>query len=805
MQKLDRNGFIRSYMVASSDQELSVTVSDKNQLFFEGKLRKEIAEDKPDFIDIPKIRTGDIIRGAEWKPYYSHGSIYCYHAGSYGILGVTKMAASSILNTSEDICVDAVLWTYMATAVYLNGFLIAKTDRAVYKPMQRVECTLNLKAGKNLLLFISENLGVRDTRNMLAFQICNGQEFITASIPDEEIENRYETEVDFLDHVRIGIGSIDFPSEAPYGTRISYARKTVDHFERLHGSKEIDVSGKEHFDLPEGYESCTLITPLGLARRFEFSERIIPEFLPERSKTEDHLNDIFCRIASITMLDRGNKGFAIFTLLARKAIGLVKGDEESLLLNDINLIKKRVDCAEFLVCGLLRYIHEYGLPPSVAEAAHEALIDFRYWMTMKGTDGMCFWSENHSLMFWFSAMDAGSLYPDEYFPRAEMTGKDLHEYGKRRVDEWLDDVLLNGFEEFQSSTYMAVTFAALLNVIDYSETSIADKAVKAADNILRLLACNTFKGSIISPMGRVYRGVIYPFRECTASLINAADQKAPYAYGEGWLSFMATSRYRYPSDIKQIINSPIKKIYSTGNALISVEKNDSYILTAVFSPRSDDFHRWTNTLNDKSLDEENNSFIKSLNECFHGTTFFQPGVYGYQQHMWSAALSGEAIVFANHPGTTSEDTSLRPGYWNGNGVMPAITAGKGMIASIYSIPEEYPVAFTHLYVPFFRFDESRTDGRWIFLAKDEGYLAIWASGELELYDEMIAGSELRLYSRTAAYVVFAGQKSFEDFDSFSNRMKKKEIIFDADSLSLFIDDKKILVYIKGEDATQYLN
>ena len=45
--------------------------------------------------------------------------------------------------------------------------------------------------------------------------------------------------------------------------------------------------------------------------------------------------------------------------------------------------------------------------------------------------------------------------------------------------------------------------------------------------------------------------------------------------------------------------------------------------------------------------------------CFHGTTQFEPGVYGYQQNLWYAALAQDLAVFSNHPGQSCEaKTSL---------------------------------------------------------------------------------------------------------------------------------------------------
>ena len=803
MRALDHDGFVTSYLSAISAEEFSSSLSDRNQLKLEGMLRKSISERKPPVLSIPGIRVGGKIGNAVWEPYYSHGNIFVDRSSFYSLLHRIRMYTATVLIADSDVEAEAVLWTYMSTGAYLNGTLVAETEHPVYKPIESAKCTLHLHKGRNELVFLSDNLGVRDTRNMLAFQILTGQSHITTSIPDEEKEAEYAEGAGFLDSIRIGRGELIFPVPAPDGAAIRSVVRTDDYTKKGEG-ETVSIAALISARIPEGFETCTVVLPSGMKRSFEFSERITSSFLPFREDADEHWRDILSRIASLSMLDRGDHGFAIFSILARKRLGIAWENEKELLLNDINLIKGRGDCVDFLLCGLLRYIHEYGMPEGLEDDIHEAIVGFRYWMTMKGTDGMCFWSENHSLMFWFSACDAGLLYPDEMFPRTGMTGRELHAYGERRVDEWLDDVLAQGFEEFLSSTYMCVTFAALLNVIDYCRPDISKKARKAADEILRMLSISAFHGSVIAPMGRVYRGVVYPFREAVASIMNAVDQDAPYAYGEGWLSFLATSSYSFPEGLEKLMDEPISVQYSTGNAMVSVEKTDSYMLSAVISPRTDKFTRWRNTFFDENLDAEDNSFVKSLNECFHGTSCFQPGVFGYQQHMWSAALSGEAVVFVNHPGTTSEDAELRPGYWNGNGIMPAVTVEKGMIASVYSIPESHPVAFTHLYIPFFRFDEVRRSGRWIFLSKDKGYLAIWASGDMEAYDDIITDSELRLYSRSAAYLVLAGSRDEETFDEFIARSEGMEVSFSEDDLALRVDGKEIIRYEAVDDPTQYV-
>ena len=89
-------------------------------------------------------------------------------------------------------------------------------------------------------------------------------------------------------------------------------------------------------------------------------------------------------------------------------------------------------------------------------------------------------------MFYASAMDAGSLYPEDYFPRAGMKGRELSLYGKRKVLEWLADVESRGFEEFLSTAYMCVTLAALLNVVDFAEADISRRARALTDRLVQI-------------------------------------------------------------------------------------------------------------------------------------------------------------------------------------------------------------------------------------------------------------------------------------------------------------------------------
>ena len=218
MRKLNRDGFVLSYLSAISEEDYNSSLTDRNQLKLEAMLRRAVSEKKPSELPPCSLGVGDRIGNAEWQPYYSHGSIFVDRSSFYSLLQRIKMYVASVLVADEDITAEAVLWTYMSTGVYLNGKLISETEHPVYKPIQSVKCTLNLRKGRNELVFLSDNLGVRDTRNMLAFQILTNRDHILTTIPDADNEEEYSEGADFLDGIKIGRGSLSFSSEPPAGS-----------------------------------------------------------------------------------------------------------------------------------------------------------------------------------------------------------------------------------------------------------------------------------------------------------------------------------------------------------------------------------------------------------------------------------------------------------------------------------------------------------------------------------------------------------------------------------------------------------
>ena len=173
-----------------------------------------------------------------------------------------------------------------------------------------------------------------------------------------------------------------------------------------------------------------LRVPVGggeLSRRFEMIERQKPEYTQVHDR-RDNYQRMLKVIANADGLSRGDKfGFYIQNILARKALGVEHPRDRECFFTTLQQIEDRYDCSDFLVSGVIRYMKNYPVDDELKARIDEVLTNYRYWMSMDGSDGMCFWSENHSILFYSSALLVGEMYPTT-FPTARMTGTELADF-----------------------------------------------------------------------------------------------------------------------------------------------------------------------------------------------------------------------------------------------------------------------------------------------------------------------------------------------------------------------------------------
>lgn len=808
---LSESGFITNYLISGPKlTEFTDDKVQKNQLNYEKYLRSIVWE-KCESVPSEDIKLGALSEiGFEWEYYYSKGNWFVDVSDFYSLLKKVDLLAAVDLYVDEDMETAACLWTYAAVDVWLNGEHVCYAENPVYKPIMKKSMKFYLKKGKNRIFIKLQNLGVRDTRNIFGIQLLNKRDKITIALPDEKGAKSYQNLATWLSNIRLEDGVLNFSEPPEWETYLVYDSRNIDLTKAGERYEKINITGRPSIELKK---ECPYIIIEGiinnksLTRRIEVVEQIKPQYSKPSITAQQNNELIYERIAMIAMMDRGEDvGFAMNNILARAFFNnkLTKIDE-GLLYDTLKLIESRIDCSDFLMCGLLRYVKNYSVEEKLNSRIKEVILNYRYWMDQKGSDGMCFWSENHALMFYSCAMIAGKMYPEEYFQRADKTGEALFEAGRNSVLEWLLDIESDGYEEFLSAGYMCVTFGALLNVVDFGDDELSKKASSLVDVLLEQLSLHTFKGVVIAPQGRVYRDVVYPFSQGVQALINMVDPTAPYCLSE-WLIFMATSKYRIPKNLLFIMNSNVEKEYSSGNALIKLSKTRNYIMTSVQSPREDKNPlMWDNNSFDEQADITAYLFVKSLNERFHGTTRFEPGVYGYQQHMWYAAIDIDTVVFANHPGGTFDGSSMRPGYWYGNGIMPAVKQQGNMIGSVYVISDNDPIHFTHLHWKDILFEKVIKNGNWIFGEKNGSYIGVWCSESLKEMDDIMFKAEYRAYSDKSAYLCQCGSlQENGSFDEFMTECYAINPFFDKGTLSLSTSTGFSMHYERHENLTQFI-
>lgn len=805
---LNQYGFITNYLV-SGKKETPYTsqVSGKDQLACEKAMRLEAVDHNPVMPEGP-IRTGEASSlGLVWEYYYNYGSWFVDQSAFYPLLKKIELHGATVLNAPKDMEAEAWLWSYGAVDVWVNGTYCGGIEKPVYKPISRAILRLKLNQGENLIFIRLQNLGVRDTRTLFGIQIPGEErKILNVSLPEEAAARDCVLAGEWLSNIRLKGGRLIFPSQAPKGSLLIYDSRPVDFVRYKDRYTYQEIEGEEDAALDPQFpwfKAAVTVNGQRLTRGFERQELLSPLW----SQTSDHKDNqerIYKRIASVLQIPRGDaESFSMYPILARRYLGIIHPEDEKEFYKSLDQIESRRDCSDFLTCALVRFIRLYKMDKAMAKRCKEVMLNYRYWMDETGNDGMCFWSENHSLMFFVSAYIAGDFYPDEVFVRSRKTGRELKEAARVRIHDWMEETVKEGFDEFHSGGYSPITFAAILNVVDFADEELSALAVKAADRLLYDLSLQTFKGVCIAPMGRVYREVLYPYAQDIQCLVNLIDPEAPDRFSE-WIIFLATSKYRIPEGLKEIMKKPLSLVYGESNARICVEKTEDYMLTSVQSKREGEPRSWENLYGNDQADKGSFAYVKSLNECFHGTTQFEPGVFGYQQHMWYAALDPAAVVFVNHPGGSCETCSTRPGYWFGNGIMPALKQVKNILFSIYRIPDTHPIPFTHMYWPESRFEEQVLKENWIFGKASGGYIAVWCSEELKPYEDQLSGCEYRADSRDSAYLcVCSSQSDFTNFSDFMKYCKDKNPVYNNETGTLISGNER-LQYEKHENLTQYI-
>ncbi len=515
-------------------------------------------------------------------------------------------------------------------------------------------------------------------------------------------------------------------------------------------------------------------------------------------------------------------------------------------------IDSRYDCADFEFVSLMRIMYKYGdqLPQEQYDKIKESILNFKYWMDQPGEDSMCFWSENHQILFATAEYLAGHMFKDEIFTNDGKTGAEHSEMAKERMNIWFDQRFKYGFTEWYSNTYYVEDVGPLANLIDFApDEEIRKKATIIMDLLLYDLATQSYKGALVSSSGRAYEGgrksgVSNSMRSVAMDIWPEYEIGDPRSGGMD-VNFLLIENYEVPEVIRDIgLDNEDRVIKATNGLNVSelkerdlIGEEDNQIMMQWAMESFTNPEIITNTMNyihknDMLSNEFLNDFkminigflkrfnllptvSKILNPMTNGVAIqrantytyktddymmataqnYHPGDFGDQQHIWTATLGYDFNVFTTHPAKPLGDGALgsSPNYWVGYGRLPHSMQDENVNLSIYEVKDEkgfmedHLSFFTHAYFPQELFDNTIIKNNIAVGEYGNGYIALIGKNDL-VYKEGSTDDLIQDGSVTYWICELGSKDDYSSINKYYEYISGNEVTFSEDKLQLVYEN-----------------
>ena len=143
----------------------------------------------------------------------------------------------------------------------------------------------------------------------------------------------------------------------------------------------------------------------------------------------------------------------------------------------IERIDVRDDCCDFTANHLIRFYLENKdrLKEKNKEEIRRCLTGLKYWLTDYDgkDDSMCFWSENHQILFAVTEYLTGNEWPNVKFAD-NRTGASHVISAKERINAWMEQRYYYGFNEYYSNNYYIEDIGPMSNFIEFASSEDSD-------------------------------------------------------------------------------------------------------------------------------------------------------------------------------------------------------------------------------------------------------------------------------------------------------------------------------------------
>ncbi|NMP36881.1 MAG: hypothetical protein GX051_01955 [Clostridiales bacterium] len=170
-------------------------------------------------------------------------------------------------------------------------------------------------------------------------------------------------------------------------------------------------------------------------------------------------------------------------------------------------VNARYDCSDFRLLLMFKIYKDCSekLEERTRSLIEKTFLDFKYLFDEPGDDSMCYWSENHQLIFSVMEYLAGSTWSDRTFSNSGRTGAQHRDKGIEMVNAWMQQRFDFGFSEYLSSNYLAEDIAPMALFITYADDRTAVQRMKIVLDLLFFdVALNGVNGRLASTSTRMY-------------------------------------------------------------------------------------------------------------------------------------------------------------------------------------------------------------------------------------------------------------------------------------------------------------
>ena len=498
-------------------------------------------------------------------------------------------------------------------------------------------------------------------------------------------------------------------------------------------------------------------------------------------------------------------------------------------------IRNEYDCSDFRYVNLLRILYEFGdqVPADYRKKIEEVLFNFRYWWDEPGENSMCYWSENHQILFASAEYLVGQLYPETVFPSSGLTGKQHMEKARIRAMDWFEMRWKYGYIEYYSNVYYKEDVGALVNLIDFAQDEeIVLKAKMAMDLLFFDVATQSTDRMFISVSGRAYEnnrkggpdadfggltnyywgdgkeigpGIMYGmmrtkydippvFKEIALDTsiviirqsngLDLDELKPEGYYGSDNRSMMMQwGMEAFTNDI--IIRNSLKHIRNTNmfsNSFVSDFRVMNFFLLRWLHLEPTVSRILNPQYNGVAIQKGNTYTYRTPEYSLYTVQSHQPGDYADQQHIAGMNIGNHFAIFHNHPAREKDVKAQSPNYWTGYGHFPHSVQDLNVNLSIYNIPKKKGIMekdlldYTRAYFPVSLFDTAFIIDNYAFGKKENTYCAFIGYTNFAYRDS--AMDDIIQEGKHSFWITEAGSAREDgSFDQFVERIQNNPLEF----------------------------